>query len=344
MVLDGRTPGVQYAFVCASGARLFHHAGMADPATRAPVTQRTTFNAYSVTKMLTAAATIQLVERGRVDLDRPLAHYLARWPHTGTATVRQVLLHTAGLPNPNPLSWVHLAEEHPRFDRTRFVDEVLQAHAHAVRAPATRYAYSNIGYLLLGELIAQVSGQPYTQCVRQRLIEPLTLAEDESLSFEIAHANDHARGAIKRFGWIDLVLGWMLDRQRLVYGTAGRWLLFRHHQVNGDAYGGLIANAAGLCRFMMALCSGEGLLCAHSRALLLGTARAPGPQRSLAGPTGTLSGHAWCAHAGGGAGYYCEARIYPALQCASAVMFNRAGMRDEKILDRIDRHLVASLD
>jgi CubicO group peptidase (beta-lactamase class C family) len=220
---------------------------------------------------------------------------------------------------------------------------VLQAHAHPVRTPGTRYAYSNIGYLLLGELIAQLSGQPYTQYVQQHLIEPLALAGGESLSFEIADTRTHARGTIKRLGWVNLALGWLLDRQRLIDGRAGRWLLFRHHQIDGDAYGGLIANATGLSHVMLALCHGEALLSARSQALLFSTARAPGPSRSLAGPTGTLDGHAWCAHAGGGAAYYCEARAYPALRCASAVMFNRAGVRDEKILDRIDRHLVASL-
>lgn len=161
MVAKRATPGLQYAFVSGDALLFAHHAGSADLLALRPVTERSTFNAYSVTKTFTAAAVVQMAAQRRVDLDGPIVRYLHRWPQIGAATVRQALLHTAGFANPNPLRWVHLAEEHGAFDRARFVEEVMHAHGRPIAKPGARYAYSNIGYLVLGELIEQVSGQPY---------------------------------------------------------------------------------------------------------------------------------------------------------------------------------------
>lgn len=343
MVTSGHTPGVQYLFTTSTQTHLSHHAGLADPHAKTPVTEHTTFNLYSVTKTLTALAILRLAEQGRIDLDSPVGRYVDRWPQIGAATVRQTLLHIAGFANPNPLSWVHLADEDAAFDRQQFIDNLMRTHGTPVRRPGQRYSYSNVGYVLLGELIARVSGQPYAHFAKQQFLAPLGLAEHEILSFDIADAETHARGAIRRMGWLNLMLGFMIDRQRLVEQRTDQWLTFRHHQVDGDAYGGLVGNAQGLGKYLLAVLHGGDLISAASRALLTSTANTIGPSRSLGWFTGRLEGEPWCAHAGGGAGYYCEARLYPQLGGASVVMFNRAGVRDERILDRIDRQIVSSI-
>jgi D-alanyl-D-alanine carboxypeptidase len=341
LVADGKTPGLQYVFASPDELYVAHHAGLANPHAQVPVAVDTTFNAYSVTKIFTAAAVLQLVEQGRVDLDRPIAQYCDCWPQSGAATVRQTLLHTAGFANPNPLAWVHLDREHAAFDRRRFVDDLLRTHGRPISKPGAHYAYSNIGYLLLGELIESVSGQPYASYVAEHLISRLRLGDGETLAFEIPEPAIHARSTLKRFGWLNALLGFVIDRDRLVDTTTGRWVQFRNHHVNGDAYGGLIGNAHGLARYAQALLARDDLLSPISRALLFTAQRAPGPARSLGCFMGRLHGAPWYAHAGGGAGYYCEVRVYPHLGRASVVMFNRTGIRDEHMLDRLDRYLVA---
>lgn len=341
LVDGGGTPGLQYPFASADAVLHAYHGGLANPAVALPVDARTTFNAYSATKTFTSAAVLQLVEQGRVDLDRPIAEYLDHWPQSGAATVRQTLLHTAGFANPNPLPWVHLVEEHAGFDRARFVEDLLRSHGRPVSKPGERYAYSNIGYLLLGELIERVSGQPYVPWLLQNLVAPLRLPDGEVLAFDIPQPQTHARGTLERYGWLNLVLGFVIDRDRLIDGTAGRWVQFRSHQVNGDAYGGLIGNALGLIRYLQALLARDDLLSPISRALLFTAAPSPGPARSLGWLMGRLDNELRFARAGGGAGYYSEVRVYPRIGRASAVMFNRTGIRDERILDRLDRFLVA---
>lgn len=206
--------------------------------------------------------------------------------------------------------------------------------------PGSRYAYSNVGYCFLGELIAKVSGKPYPQFVEESLISPLQLQESQCLAYRIAHLGSHASGALARFGRLNLLLGFFLERKKLVETNHGRWTWLRNHYVNGLAYRGLIANAAGLTSYLQALLGGANALASGIRVLLLSVASSPGPARSMGWFAGRLGKEQWFAHAGGGAGYYCEARIYPRIARASVVMFNRAGVRDERIRDRIDRFLV----
>jgi len=60
--------------------RFSHHGGLANPHARLPIGRDTTFNSYSVTKTFTAAAVLNLVDQGLVDLDQPIAKYADRWP------------------------------------------------------------------------------------------------------------------------------------------------------------------------------------------------------------------------------------------------------------------------
>ena len=228
-----------------------------------------------------------------------------------------------------------------RFDRRRFIDDLLRTQGQPVSKPGARYAYSNIGYLWLGELIESVSGQSFATYVRQHLIAPLQLRDGERLAFGIPQGAMHARGTLKRFGWLNAVLGWMIDRDRLVDAKAGRWVQFHNHHVNGDAYGGLIGNAHGLARFAQALLARDQVMPPLSRALLFTAQAGPGPARSLGWFMGRLGDEPWFAHPGGGAGYYGEVRVYPRAGRVSVVLFNRAGIRDEHILDRIDRFFIA---
>ena len=226
---------------------------------------------------------------------------------------------------------MHLDREPPAFDQRRFIDEMLRAHSRPVSTSGTRYAYSNIGYLLLGELIDRLTGRPFSQCVAEQLIAPLRLGDGETLGFDIPEPASHARGTLRRYGWLNAVLRFLIDRDRLVDTTAGRWVQFRNHHLNGDAYGGLIANTHGLARYAQAMLSRGKLLSPTGRAMLFTTQPAPGPARSLGWFAGRLGDEPWYAHAGGGAGYYCELRVYPRLARASVVMSNRTGIRDKRV-------------
>lgn len=342
-ICRGRTLGVQYGLRQPGRLCSLSCAGLATLLPPTPVTDRTTFNAYSIAKTFTAAAVLLLAERGMADLDAPIRHYLGAGVDSGSASLRQTLLHVAGFPNPNPVAWVHTAGPGALFDRQAFVQDIVHRYGRPVSVPGSSYRYSNVGYLLLGEVVARVSGMSFARYAQQCLIDPLCLKAGEQLAFAIPDCTRHAQGALRRLGWLDLALGLFVDRRQLVAGARGRWTVLHNHQVNGDAYGGLVGNAAGLLRYAQALMGAEAPFTPGVRDWLLSPVESLGPRRSLGWFAGRTQGRMWLAHAGGGAGYYAELRIYPQLGCASAVLFNRPGLRDEHALDHFDRPMLEAL-
>ena len=341
LVRHGQSPGVQYLFAHEGQVLLEHHAGLVDPAAATLLGPAHTFNLDAITQFWTAAAVLQCVQKGLIALDAPLGASLPGRPSLAGATVRQALLHTAGFDNPSALFWVHLARE--TFDPQRFVTETLARHGQPVRAPGGVYRYSNIGYLWLGQLLQAVTGQPLARLLRETLLPPGGLPKGAVLGFDPPLAGRQARGTLKRWSWLNPMLGLFLDRDRLVAGSASGWVRLEHHQVNGDACGGLVGNVGGLLAGLQCLLDRKGLASSACPEGLFQTAPVSGPARSLGGFTGRLEGEHWCGHRGAGIGYGGEVRVYPRLGCVSVVLFNRAGWREEAWLDRLDRRLLGVL-
>jgi D-alanyl-D-alanine carboxypeptidase len=109
--------GLQYIVVDANETRFAYARGWADVANKTPMTLETTMMAYSMTKTLTAVAVLQLVEQGKLGLEDEIERYLPNTPYAGHhITIRHLLAHTSGLPNPIPIRWAHLVEEDSSFD------------------------------------------------------------------------------------------------------------------------------------------------------------------------------------------------------------------------------------
>ncbi len=106
------------------------------------MTAATTMMAYSMSKTITAAAVLQLVGLGRIALDDPVDKYHPT-PFDDEITVRHLLAHLSGIPNPIPLRWVHSPARHSGFDERAALDAELRAHPRLASAPGRRYRYSN---------------------------------------------------------------------------------------------------------------------------------------------------------------------------------------------------------
>jgi D-alanyl-D-alanine carboxypeptidase len=332
-VAHGRTAGVQYLLMRGGEVLLEHCAGHRDVAAKLPVEPSTTFNLYSITKPFTAALVLELARQHHFELDAPIARATDLGGLARLGSVAQTLVHRAGFANPMPLRWFHLAQEDPGFDEAAFVHRVLDAQRG--RKPSSP-RYSNPGYLALGVAVERALGRPYRHALTDVLLSPLQLASDQRLAFTPAAPEAHARGHLRRHGLLDMALGGFVDRNRIVAGTAGRWVHMHRHHVDGSAYGGLIGNASGLARFGQAVLGlGDGIDPAV-RSELLRRVPGPGVARSVGWFCGELAGQAWFAHAGGGLGAYGELRLYPQLSVVSAVLTNRPGLRDERLLDRLD--------
>lgn len=328
--------GAQHVVVRAGERWQEHCHGLSDAVLDRPVTPATTFNAYSITKTVTAAAVLALAQSGLLDLDAPIGAAAGVDGLQAYGSVGETLLHRAGFRNPYPLNWFHTADRHAAFDEAAFIAARVQALRGSRRCRA-RSAYSNIGYLMLGLAVAGAWGGPFAQAVQALVVDRLHLGADEPLAFEIDRPDHHAHGHLRRHGWLDLVLGLLVDRHAIVQATAHDWVQLKLHQVDGCAYGGLMANARGLARFGHAVLLAEQAAGAHAWRRMLQPVPGPGPERSLGCFAGSLDGHDWFGHAGGGLGGYGELRIYPQLNAVSVLLTNGPGLRDAHCLDAVDR-------
>ena len=332
------TPGLQYYFFDKDSIIYSYEGGLADIINQQKVTENTTFNAYSVTKTFTALSILQLTEKGMFGLDDPVSDYLPDFPYPRTITIRQLLTHSSGIPNPLPLKWIHSANEHDTFDSKSFFKEIFQRHQKTKFRQNEQFSYSNLGYVLLGMLIEQVSGLTYEEYVVNHIIKKLGIPPDQ-LGFNIPDVNLHAKGYQKRWSILNFILGFMIDKSTIVDRVEGRWTSYINHCVNGTSYGGLIGSGGGFVSYLQELLKSDCRLISEEFKQQLFTenrlANGKGSKMCLSWFKGELNGDTYYTHAGGGF-YYCEIRLYPDLGKGSVIMFNRTGMTDARFLDKVD--------
>lgn len=136
-----------------------------------PMTCDTVFDMASLTKpMATATSVMLLVEEGRLALDEPAAKYLPEFGQEGkdAITVRQLLTHQSGLIADNPI------EDFAEGSDAAILKIFAAKPPHE---PATQFIYSDVGFIVLGELVRRVSGEDVHHFTAQRVFGPLGMTE-----------------------------------------------------------------------------------------------------------------------------------------------------------------------
>jgi CubicO group peptidase (beta-lactamase class C family) len=324
-VAAGQVPGLSIAVVDAAGMLLDTGFGHADIADGIPATAATRYRWFSMTKLVTATAAVQLSDQGKLDLTSQVRTHLDSWPAGHAATVGQLLSHTAGLPNPLPVKWVHpVGAAHP--DQTAMLDRLLHRHGAATRPPGGPARYSNIGYLAAAEIIARTTGTSFQQHITNALLIPLGMT---ATGFQHPDS-DAATGYLNLPRPIVPLLNGLLPAELIGDRHKGVRAL-RPFLVDGAGYGGLIGPASDAARFLrLHLRDGE---LDDVRILTPGSARQMrtlvSRGRSFDHATGwfrdrTRRAEIGChwEHYGTGAGYWNIARIYPDLGLGVVIMTN----------------------
>ena len=148
--------------------------GFADEKARRPATRETVYRAGSISKLFTALATMQLVERDKLDIDRPVTDF---WPEfrivvpfadAGPITLRQLMCHRSGLVRESPVGGY--------FDPNGpSIGETVASLADCVLAhrPGTVTKYSNAGVTVVGHVVSEVSGEDFCDYQRKHVLGPI---------------------------------------------------------------------------------------------------------------------------------------------------------------------------
>lgn len=166
-------PGLAVGVVAGDALVYARGFGVASLADQRPVTERTLFHMASVTKTFAGAAVLQLAETGQLDLDAPVSRYLPYFsladPRSDGVTARGLLSHTSGMPDTQEFGW-----EKPEYDDGALERYVRSLSNLTLEAdPGARFAYSNIAYEVLGDLVAKLSGATFEERLAQTLLRPL---------------------------------------------------------------------------------------------------------------------------------------------------------------------------
>ncbi|WP_051772675.1 serine hydrolase [Saccharothrix sp. NRRL B-16314] len=136
---------------------------------RIPMREDTIFDAASISKLFTTVVAMRLVEGGRIELDAPAARYLPEFGQTSKqdVTLRQLLLHTSGLPAGLAIGSYPTVEQ-----------RLAAIYAVALRAqPGTRYVYSDLSLIVIGKVLERVTGRSLPDLVAAEITEPLGLRD-----------------------------------------------------------------------------------------------------------------------------------------------------------------------
>ena len=314
-------PGISAAVVGPGGVEEVASAGLADLAGDRPATPDTVYLWFSMTKIVTATAAMQLAEDGALGLDDPVERYVPEFPRPRAGwppvLVRHLLSHSSGIANPIPVGWVHPAAERGRTNR-EFALELLARHDRLRRPAGAKAAYSNLGYIALGEVIAAASGRSYEDHVRARILEPLAMSSTAFDYSAAASEQEIATGYQPRLHPMTPLFRVLLP-QGIVGARAGRFVGFNRFLVDGPAYGGLVGTAKDAARFLaMHLGGGEldGVrVLSEQSVTAMRSIRASGRRLDVGygwfrRGADRVGGEFW-EHLGGGGGFWSMMRLYP---------------------------------
>jgi len=229
--IDKHIPGMVWGIVIDGETAHIASFGVQDLVTKTPVTQTTVFRIASMTKSFTALAILKLRDQGKLSLDDPVTRWIPEFAHielpTGDSapvTIRQLLSHSAGLPEDNPWGDQQLSAG----DAT--VTQWLRQGILFSTPPGTRYEYSNFAFALLGRIVTRVSGVPYARYVEREILDKLHMA---SATFEVSQVPTGKRA----IGYRLQPEGTYLEEPSLPHGAF-------------DSVGGLQMNAEDLGRYV----------------------------------------------------------------------------------------------
>jgi len=340
IVRFGRPPGLSLAVVKDGRTVYSRGVGLADGPRHVAATPITAYHWWSMTKIPTAMAILQLQEQGRLSLDDGVSQHLpffqVKYPPAGSATVtiRQLLNHSSGLSDLGLglVRFVH-REGEPAVNQTVFIEKVLPDHATLTFAPGSRASYTNLGYVVLGAVIEQASGQTYEDYVREHILRPLRMERTDFVYTPALCPGEAAGSQPLLDRWTPLLPFVVKHWDAFEREVDGSHIWFNHLYTDYTPSSALIGSALDVTHLMLAYLNsgeldGQRILRPETVATMtsadrMGSAVAAFPdQRQGLGWVVACGTRECLQHMGGGPGFGTAMRVYPREKLGIVVLTN----------------------
>lgn len=303
-----------------NGTPVFQHAyGLADREQNVPNRLDTKFRIGSMNKMFTATAIMQLVQNGKIDLDKAFGTYVTDYPNktvSSRVTIRELLTHTGATGDIFG----------PAFDKNRLklrtLDDYIALYGRRPLAftPGSKFDYSNYGFILLGVVIERVSGQSYYDYVREHIFVPAGMTSTGSEP-EDASVPDRSIGYMQ--------------------GPDGAWIPNTGTlPYRGTSAGGGYSTVSDFLRFANALQQHKLLNASLTRLMTTGKVQTdPGEKYGFGFDDQTVNGTRCFGHNGGAPGMNGDLAICPRAGYVVVVLSNLDPPAAERISEFITNRL-----
>jgi CubicO group peptidase (beta-lactamase class C family) len=166
-----------------------------DLATHEPIDEHTAFHWASISKTFTGVAIMQLRDRGLLSLDDPIVKYVPELAKAydsfgpiSAITIREAMSHSTGFRDP---TWPWRDQPWQPFEPTQWSQLVaMMPYSSVDFAPGSKYSYSNLAVIFLGEIIERLSGDPYESYMEKNVLRPLGMNDsyyDKSPYYLLPH-------------------------------------------------------------------------------------------------------------------------------------------------------------
>lgn len=341
LTASGNPPGLSVVVV-KDGDIIYNNAfGLADGPRKIKATPDTVYHWWSMTKIPTAIAIMQLQEQGKLSLDDEVTKHLPWFEVTyptndsPSITIRHLLQHTSGLPNPVPamIGWVHYDDVAP--NQTEVLKKYLPEFNMVKFDPGSKAVYGNLNYMVLGAVIETVSGQLYEDYVIQNILSPLGM-DQTNFVYNPEMSVYEAAGSIPLVHFFTPLLPTLLDTNALVRERDGRLLWMNRVYIEATPSTGLIGSAPDAAKLMMAYLNrgtlnGQLILSPESISTL--TNPPPINGRGLGWAMGESDGEPYLEHGGGGPGFATTMRLYPESGIGIVILTNGTDLDRDGLVD-----------
>jgi len=326
--------GLAAGVVGREGLEFFEGFGVADTALGTPITQHTVFRIGSISKTFTAIAVMQLRDRGLLELDDPVGEHLRSYrlaPAQSSfqpATIRHLLTHTGGIGEVRGLADLFRPTIGLALPRDRPAPSLADYYRGGLRVevePGTKWAYANHGFATLGQLVEDVSGEPFAYYMREHIFGPLGM--DSTDFTRTAPIQDH------------LATGYALRKQGLK--------AVKDRDIAIAPAGSMFSTTADMARYAAALLGGDGgpepFLRPGMLAEMFSPQYQPDPRLPGIGLSflrGDVGGHRTIGHDGGCPGFISTMVVAPDDGLAVLAFTNAGSVTPARVSDAVMREIL----
>jgi CubicO group peptidase (beta-lactamase class C family) len=230
--------------------------GWADSPDKIAASPESVYHWFSITKVVTAMAIMQLVEKGKLKLEDQVSKYLSffkvKYPSDTSKqiTILDLLNHSSGMPDAkiDLIRWVH-HDGDPSVNQTQMIKRVLPKYSKLTYEPGSQTKYTSVGYMVLSSIIEKVTMQNYEDYVKQNILLPLGMVHTDFI-YTPAMGMNIAAGSHPFYDLITLLMPFTI--RTYVRESYKRHVWFERFYTDQAAPSGLIGPVTDVALLIMA--------------------------------------------------------------------------------------------